>query len=246
MRQLLTGGHGMKWYTLSLIPIFAAFQNFTIIEKSGSPSEFNASLSAPVIEKTRKAHAKELLGQQYLSSWASQGGQIKDLSSHIYNEVERLLPKKYKKSAGEITRSLILESQKNGFDPLFIVALIKTESSFNPLARGRHGEIGLMQIKPTTAAWISKRFGLKWFGPSTLENPNQNMKIGISYLSYLRKKFKNNPELYIAAYNAGSTKTRRLAALDKTPQVYRAKILSKYIVSYKKIVKNSSTLFAAN
>lgn len=236
----------MKWYALSLIPLLAAFQNFTIIEKDGSAQGINASLVAPVSEKTRKAHAKELLRSEYQSSWVSQGGQVKDLSGHIYKEVLRLLPKKHKKMAIEITRTLISESQKKGFDPLFIMALIKTESTFNPLAKGRHGEIGLMQIKPTTAAWVSKKMGLKWFGPMSLENPTQNMKIGISYLSYLRKKFKNDSELYIAAYNAGSAKTRKLASVDKTPQVYRTKILKTYASSYKRIVKNSSSLFAAN
>ena len=43
---------------------------------------------------------------------------------------------------------IIHESKKYGYDPLFLTAVIITESSFNNWARSRQGALGLMQILP--------------------------------------------------------------------------------------------------
>lgn len=242
----------VKSYLLGLSAVFFVFQNFTLIESkndkslSGVIDSMTSALVGPVNEVNRKSHALELLGKDYSSSWVAQGRQIKSFSTQIYQEVARSLPKRHKKAALEITKTLIAESQKQGFDPLFVMAIIKTESMFNPTARGQHGEIGLMQLKPATAEWIAKRHGVAWYGPLTLESPKQNLKIGIAYLSFLRKKFSQNPEFYIAAYNSGSAKTRMLASINKIPQVYRTKVMGFYQASYKKLVLGSSPLFAVN
>ncbi|MFQ5443881.1 MAG: transglycosylase SLT domain-containing protein, partial [Nitrospinales bacterium] len=45
---------------------------------------------------------------------------------------------------------IIHESKKYDYDPLFLTAVIITESSFNNWAKSRVGAVGLMQIRPTT------------------------------------------------------------------------------------------------
>ncbi|MFX5793561.1 transglycosylase SLT domain-containing protein, partial [Acinetobacter baumannii] len=80
------------------------------------------------------------------------------------------------------------------------VAVIDTESSFRPNARGSHGEIGLMQLKPSTAQWIARRHGLPWWGPATLLDPAAIVRLGAAYLSDIRNRLElarareTNPE----------------------------------------------------
>ena len=57
-----------------------------------------------------------------------------------------------------------------------------------------------MQIMPSTANYVSELyFGSKDFD---LFNPNHNLLIGITYLSYLFDKFENK-KTALSAYNAG-------------------------------------------
>jgi len=75
-----------------------------------------------------------------------------------------------------------------------IVAVIKSESSFNPYAISKKGAIGLMQLMPETA----KQYGVK-----NRFDVNQNLEGGIKHLKYLYQKYQENLPLTLAAYNAG-------------------------------------------
>src|SRR5574341_2662381 len=69
-------------------------------------------------------------------------------------------------------RSLIQETAKrHGLDPLFVAALIYSESSFKPRAVSKSGAVGLMQIMPTTAEQLAKELGLENFQVEQLYNP---------------------------------------------------------------------------
>jgi hypothetical protein len=82
-----------------------------------------------------------------------------------------------------------------GVDPRLAVALAFRESSLNPDAVGTSGEIGLMQVMPSTA----KDMG---FSIEDLRNPSKNIEIGLTYLKQNLDKF-GDPALAAAAYNAG-------------------------------------------
>lgn len=88
-------------------------------------------------------------------------------------------------------------------DPLFILAMIKTESDFNHRARSRKGAIGMMQILPATGESIALELGLEWQGEKTLFDPYTNVMIGIHYLSELRGRFSDDMMIATAAYNRG-------------------------------------------
>ena len=61
-------------------------------------------------------------------------------------------------------------------------AVVSVESNFNPKARGRAGEIGLMQIKLATARLMGYRGSKKG-----LYDPETNIKYGMKYLGKAHK-----------------------------------------------------------
>lgn len=93
------------------------------------------------------------------------------------------------------------------FDPLFVTALIKTESNFFHRARSRRGAIGLMQLMPSTAKELARELGYTRINDEhDLEDPDVNIHLGTYYLSKLRDDFAGDEMLALAAYNAGKSK----------------------------------------
>ena len=85
-------------------------------------------------------------------------------------------------------------------EPNLVLAIIKTESSFNNEKASPKGAIGLMQIMPETAQYVSN---LYFAGEKIdIKNEEQNILIGVTYLIYLYNKFKDK-KTALAAYNAG-------------------------------------------
>ena len=81
-----------------------------------------------------------------------------------------------------------------GLDSNFVTAVIAAESGFKTNAVSPKRAMGLMQLMPRTAA----RFGvLHPFDAA------ENIRGGVSYLSWLLERFGGNLDLALAAYNAG-------------------------------------------
>jgi soluble lytic murein transglycosylase-like protein len=78
--------------------------------------------------------------------------------------------------------------------PALLRAVISVESAYDPRAVSRAGAQGLMQLQPATA----RRYGVV-----NSFDPAENLRGGAHYLSDLLKRYKNNLELALAAYNAG-------------------------------------------
>lgn len=188
----------------------------------------------PIANVYQKDQAKELLGKKQFSITSK----TKFDSSHLLKIVEKHLPKKFKSEAKEISKTLIFEARRNQLDPMFLMAVIMTESSFNPEAKGLHGEIGLMQILPKTAEWLAKKH--KVTGPINLKNPKTNIRLGAIYLGTLRAKFSKVGNRYIAAYNMGPKNVRRLVASNIEPRIYSDKVLRHYSNMYSQIQKKAT------
>ncbi len=199
-----------------------------------------------VNEASRVAHAKELLGGHYKGSDAHKLEGRKALNEMIVDKVNNSLAPKWKAQAHTIARTVINESSKYNMDPVFVLAVIKTESKFNPVAVGRFGEIGLMQIKPDTAEWIAKKYKIAWQGKKTLENPAANIRIGLAYMNFLRTTFRGQPVTYVSAYNMGPKNVRRLIANNVKPEEYNSRVMKNYGELYAVISDRSSTVIAAN
>lgn len=89
-------------------------------------------------------------------------------------------------------------------------AVITKESRYVPTVRGAVGEVGLMQIRPSTAREIARKHGMteaaalspasfeKW-----LEEPRNNLKLGMIYLEMCHDRAGGNVPATIGCYNAG-------------------------------------------
>ncbi len=201
----------------------------------------NTRSMASVRHNLRIEHARELMGESYKKSIVSQF-EMKDLEKNIFKIVGERLPKKYKSKASPIARAIIDESAKHSLDPYFVMAVISGESSFNPLAIGPVGELGLMQIRPMTGKWMSGITKSKWKGDETLRDPVQNIKLGVAYLSWLRTKFQGHGQLYVAAYNMGPRAVKKAVSRDVYPKDYPIHVMKRYIAFYKEIGKKKGTL----
>ena len=200
-----------------------------------------------VVEASRVSHAKELLGRQYAGSDAQKVEGRKSLNYMLYNKVQGQLAAKWKAHARSISRTVITEAAKYHLDPVFVLAVIKTESKFDPETVGSAGEIGLMQIKPDTAEWIAKKFNIPFKDKNTLLNPESNIKIGLAYMNYLRNQFDKKSVRYVSAYNMGPTNVRRLIAKNVKPAEYNDRVMKNYAELYSNIAARSNvTLVAVN
>lgn len=175
-------------------------------------------------------HSLELLADEKQRYGMVAQGTSEDMRKFILRTVQKSLPKKYKHQAYTITRAVITEANHFQMDPLFLLAVISTESKFNVDARGRHGEIGLMQVLPKTALWLAARAGYTEY--FNLEDPATNIRIGATYLAQLRHKFNNNTRRYIGAYNMGVSNVNRLVAKKVEPAIYPGRVISNYTKIY--------------
>lgn len=99
--------------------------------------------------------------------------------------------------------SITTYSRKYGQDPYFITAIIREESQFHTEALSSAGACGLMQIMPATGEWAAQLIKLQGYDRSKLFESDTGINIGTWYISHLMQRFKNDPLLVAAAYNAG-------------------------------------------
>jgi len=85
-------------------------------------------------------------------------------------------------------------SEKFGVESSLIKAVIRAESAFNQKATSSKGAQGLMQLMPYTADYLSVKDAY---------DPEDNIFGGTKYLSMMLKRFNNNIQHALAAYNAG-------------------------------------------
>jgi len=87
-------------------------------------------------------------------------------------------------------------------DPLFLAALVRQESFWDPEAVSIAGAIGLTQVMPTTGEGIAATIGPDPWGPSDLMRPGVSLAFGAYYLGAQIQRF-GNGYVALAAYNAG-------------------------------------------
>jgi soluble lytic murein transglycosylase-like protein len=126
-------------------------------------------------------------------------------------EIAALMPR--------INEAITIASQKYGIDENMIRAIIKQESSFQPFALSTSGAMGLMQLMPETAKWLSVN------DPYNIE---QNIMGGTLYFKEQLDTF-GDIELALAAYNSGPNNVRRYNGI---PPVSQTQNFVKNVVRY--------------
>jgi soluble lytic murein transglycosylase len=126
----------------------------------------------------------------------------------------------------ELEQAVIRAAQQHHLQPALLLAVMKAESSFNPIVISKAGAVGLMQLVPETAI----RHGVRH-----LYDTNENVTGGAKHLRYLLNRFHGNTRLALAAYNAGEHTVDRYGKIPpfKETQEYVKKVLV-YYRSYKK------------
>jgi soluble lytic murein transglycosylase-like protein len=109
-------------------------------------------------------------------------------------------------------------------DPLFLHAIIATESAHNPKAVSYVGARGLMQIMPATGRGLGVQ-------PVALFDPAVNVDAGARHLKKLQKRYGRNFDLILGAYNAGEGAVARYG--NRVPpyaetQAYVRKVMARY------------------
>ena len=102
-----------------------------------------------------------------------------------------------------------------GVDPTLAVAIAFKESALrtNP-PRGASGEIGMMQVMPSTGKGLG-------YDEKKLSIPNQNIKAGIEYLKLGLQATENDPTLAAIYYNGGPGAVDALKlGKDPDPRVF--------------------------
>jgi soluble lytic murein transglycosylase len=105
--------------------------------------------------------------------------------------------------------TVTVEAGKYGLEPYFVMSVIRIESGFDPLAVSRTGARGLMQIMPSTEKEIGERLGLSLNPASSSFRPELNVRMGTYYLWRQLDAFGWQPEIALAAYNAGPGNVKR-------------------------------------
>lgn len=102
-------------------------------------------------------------------------------------------------------------AEENGLDPLMLAAQAYQESELDHSKRSPAGAVGIMQIKPSTAADPNVGIG-------DISAPADNIRAGARYMRFLMDRYFSTdeiPELQrwifaLAAYNAGPARIQRL------------------------------------
>ncbi len=106
-----------------------------------------------------------------------------------------------------------------------VLATIRQESAFNPLATSSMGARGLMQLMPRTARRTAGKLKLPYSRGRLTTDPDYNMILGQAYLAGLIKLYDGSYVLALAAYNAGPSKVRRWRRRNGDPRDYAIDII---------------------
>lgn len=94
-------------------------------------------------------------------------------------------------------------------DPGLVLAVMRAESGFNPLALSAKNAQGLMQLIPETA----ERFAVR-----DAFDPVENLRGGMRYLRWLLSYFEGDVRLALAGYNAGEGAVNQARGVPPWPE----------------------------
>jgi len=125
-----------------------------------------------------------------VAAWAATGrGVVPGVSARMY-------PIHYRDGIARV-------AERYDLDPYLVAAVVQTESGYDPQAVSHAGAVGLMQLMPDTAVWITGLDSWRGDDDPVLTDPDDNLELGACYLAYLMRTLGGGTRLALAAYNAG-------------------------------------------
>jgi len=124
-------------------------------------------------------------------------------------------------------RQVIVSAAKSRkLDPRFILALIRQESVFKPLAKSPAGARGLLQLTMDAAQKYGPGAGLNALRENQLYQPETSILVGAEYIEYLTSLFPKMLEPVAASYNGGEDNVARWLERSKRtdPGVFTAEV----------------------
>jgi soluble lytic murein transglycosylase len=100
------------------------------------------------------------------------------------------------------------EAREAGLDPLFVAALIRQESYWEPSAISHAGAMGLMQVMPETGAAIADALGVRPWTTESLLRPAVSLRFGTFYIGEQVERF-GYVFAALSAYNGGPGRAMR-------------------------------------
>lgn len=117
--------------------------------------------------------------------------------------------------AGGVGALLEAAAARRNLDPALVKALAWHLSAWRTDARGGSGAVGVMQITAATQEWVASRLLKR---SANLEDPADNVELGIAYLAYLVERFGDERQA-VAAYVQGPGSVARLGITPATERV---------------------------
>jgi peptidoglycan lytic transglycosylase len=123
-------------------------------------------------------------------------------------------------------QAIISTANARKLDPRFILALIRQESVFRPLAKSPAGARGLLQLTIDAAQKYASNAGMNPVEENQLYQPETSIRLGGEYLAELSAMFPNLPEAVAASYNGGEDNVARWVkrAKQKDPGVFTSEV----------------------
>ncbi|MBX4336077.1 lytic transglycosylase domain-containing protein [Bartonella raoultii] len=84
-----------------------------------------------------------------------------------------------------------------------VYALARQESEFNPTALSRTGAQGILQLLPSTAKTLAKKYSIAWLPKKLNSDASYNATLGAYFLSEQLERFNGSYILTLIGYNAG-------------------------------------------
>lgn len=106
-------------------------------------------------------------------------------------------------------QSILSAAKARRIDPRFILALIRQESVFKPLAKSPAGARGLLQLTMDAAQKYGPGAGLNALRENQLYQPDTSITVGAEYIEHLTKLFPGMLEPVAASYNGGEDNVAR-------------------------------------
>jgi hypothetical protein len=108
------------------------------------------------------------------------------------------MPQTYTAARSAYLALITSEAEQQGLPPALADAIAQVESRYDANVVGRMGEVGLMQIRPQTAAMLGYKGEIK-----ALFDPETNVRLGVAYLARAWQLAKGDVCRTLMKYRAG-------------------------------------------